>query len=96
MERPQFGRLTVRRGGWHREPLGRVGKIERLFEVELRAVAQAGGFKGNGIAIAEDGELTAMQGRGALAGAVGHPHRELRSVIVEVSRRAPVAVWDEA
>jgi len=37
-----------------------------------------GGFIGCGIAITQDGKLTAMQGGGALAGAIGNIHRELR------------------
>src|SRR5580765_3061642 len=75
--------LPVRRGRWHREPLRRVRKIERLFQIELRVVAETGGRVGSRVAITQDGELAFAQGRGSLTGPVGNAHSELRRVVVE-------------
>src|SRR5688572_9098546 len=71
------------RGRRYREPFGVVGQIKGLPEIELGVIAQSRRRIGRRIALAQDGKLTPMQRRGALAGAVGNPHRELRRIVVE-------------
>ena len=83
MQGSELGSLSVRGGGWNGEPIRRVGKVERLPQVELRVVAESGGIICRWVAVAQYGEFAAMQGRGPLACPVGNPYGEVWCIVVE-------------
>lgn len=69
-------------GGRNGKPLGCVRQIDSALQIELGVVAEACHVVGGAIGSARDGEFTAMQRGGSLAGAVGHTHFEIRRVVV--------------
>ena len=80
---PEFWHLTVRRSRRNGEPLGRVGQVQHLREIEFGVVAKARRGVGCSVSFSQDGELTAMQRCRSLAGAVCYANVELRRVVVK-------------
>src|SRR5262249_20925099 len=67
----------------HREPFRAVRQYHRLPEIEFCIVTQPRGLKRYGIAIAKNGEFSAVQLGGSLARAVCNLHRKLRRTIIK-------------
>jgi hypothetical protein len=83
MQDSQFWRLTMWRGRRDRKPLGGVRQIKHLPEIKLGVVTQARRGVGDGVALPQNGELTAMQGSRTLTRAVRNTNIEPRRVVVK-------------
>src|SRR6266478_1888461 len=73
----------MRRCRRHREPLRRIGQIDRLLQIEFGVVTEARCLVGGGISAAQDRKLAPMQRCRALARTINDSDLESGRVIIE-------------
>jgi hypothetical protein len=83
MQSAKLGYLAMRRGMWYRKPLGGVGQVDGLLQIEFGVITQPGRFVGGWITRAQNRKFSSAKRRSALTGAIGDSDVELRCVVIE-------------